>query len=145
MSEFTAPSGAKVKINVAPFLDAEDLKDSILQEIARQGIDLRFNLAKGKDQDIDFGAIINAALVVASSKEVRKSLNKCLIRCTYDGEKIVPETTFEKTEARQDYHDIQLACLKANLSPFFESLVSKLKPFMPVAPLPTAQTKKSQK
>lgn len=132
MPEIKVPSGAKVVINAAPFIDAEDLKDSILQEVSRRGLDLRLNLEKGKDQDIDFGGLISAALAVVASKEVRKALNKCLIRCTYNGEKIT-EATFEPVDRRKDYHDIQIACVKENVGPFFDGLVSKLKPLVPLA------------
>lgn len=124
--EFTSQSGAKVKINIADFEDTMDLQSAILKEAAKADFKIEgMNLSS----DVDMSGIIKAAMSVASSKEVREILFRCLVRCTYDGQKIT-KATFEDAEARKDYYEVVIACLKENLTPFFEGLFSKLSPFM---------------
>jgi hypothetical protein len=136
--EFTSQSGAKVKISPADFEDAMDLQSAILKEASKaefslDGVDLK--------SDIDLAGLIKAGMSVAASKDVREILFKCLVRCTYDGQKIT-KATFEPFEARKDYYEIVIACLKENLSPFFEGLLSKLSPFL--GQLKQAENQKSQ-
>ncbi len=108
MTDFIAPSGARIVINFAPWKNAKMLKNAIERELAR-----------GKGYDLA------TALMVDSSEEVDAALWPCLIRCTRNDEKIV-ETTFDSAEARKDYYDIIEACVKENLRPLAESLISKL-------------------
>lgn len=127
MADFTTKSGIKVKINPADFEDAMDLQSAILKEASKadfslEGVDLK--------SDIDFSGLIKAGMSVAASKEVREILFKCLARCTYDGQKIT-KATFESPDARKDYYEVVIACLKENLLPFFEGLISQLSPFIP--------------
>lgn len=126
MHEFKSTSGAKVKINPADFEDAMDLQSAIMKEVSKtdfkmDGIDM--------NNESSFGGLIKVAMSVASSKDVRDIIFKCLVRCTYEGQKITPKT-FEDVDARRDYYEIVIACLKENLSPFFEGLLSKLSPLM---------------
>lgn len=108
MAQFTAPSGAVIVINVAPWKNAKALKNAIEKEVAIGG---NYNLS--------------TALMVDSSEAVDAALWPCLIRCTRNDEKIVEET-FNDPNARQDYYDIVEACVKENLRPLAESLISKL-------------------
>ncbi len=120
MSEFTASSGAKVVIGMAPFADAMALKNCIARELA--GTNFNIDLAKLKDFDVSLFA--PAILTIDSSDAVYAALFKCLARCSYNGDKIT-EKTFEAEGARGDYYDIALASIKENLSPFFKNLASK--------------------
>lgn len=139
MTEFTATSGAKVKINPADFRSAMALKSSIAKEISNSDFEVSgFNLEK----DINIADFAKLALSVDSSPAVYKALFDCLARCTYDGQKIT-EATFEDINARKDYYEIVIACLKENLLPFFNGLVSKLNTIMDK--LPKGQTEESQK
>lgn len=129
MAEITTQSGVKVKLNPADFEDAMDLQSAILKEASKadfslEGVDLK--------SDIDFSGLIKAGMAVAASKEVREILFKCLARCTYDGQKIT-KATFEDAAARKDYYEVVIACLKENLLPFFEGLISQLSPFVGTA------------
>lgn len=136
MSEFTSTSGAKVHVRVAPFKDSMALKNAITKELSTKGIDLStltFKDENGKDKkigDIDtkelLSPIVNSVLALDSSDEVYRAVFKCLERCTYNGEKIT-ENTFEDVEARGDYYEILLSCLKENIFPFFGGLRSKFK------------------
>lgn len=107
MTEFIAPSGAKVVINVAPWVDAKILQKALLRELAIAG-------------EIS----LSAALMVAASDPVEKAMMVCLSRCLYNNQKII-DATFDKPEARADYYEIVLACGKENLGPLAESLRSK--------------------
>lgn len=125
MTEFTASSGAKVKVNPADFKDAMALKSAIAKELSKADFDLSLKM----DKDVNPADFAKMALAVDSSPVVYDCLFKCLARCTYDGQKIT-EATFEDVSAREDYYEIVLACLKENLSPFFKGLISKLSPFL---------------
>lgn len=106
--EIEVPSGAKVVINVAPWEDAVLLQQAISREMA-------------------MGAGFNFAtfMVVSSSPAVYSALMKCLVRCTYNNEKITA-STFNKEEARADYIPIVSACVKKNLGPLEAGLFSVL-------------------
>ncbi len=121
MSEFLASTGTKVVINVADFEDAVNLKNAVSKQLATAGI--KFDI---DPQKTDIGSILGAIMQVDSSPEVNALLWPCLVRCTYGGHKITKQT-FEPPDAREDYYDIVLACAKANLTPFFKSLISQLK------------------
>ena len=117
MPEFVAPSGATVVINDAPWSAAKALKKAIQREAALAGLKIDF------DQDVS--ALINVFMQVDGADTVDAALWPCLVRCTRNGEKI-QESTFDPTDARQDYYEIVFACLKANLGPLVESLFLKL-------------------
>lgn len=108
--EFIAPSGAKVVINSAPWRDAKQLKKAIEREIMVGGLN------------------IPTILMVDSSDAVDAALWPCLARCLRNDQKIV-EMTFDDLEARIDYYDIALECIKVNLGPLAERLRSKLQEF----------------
>jgi hypothetical protein len=117
MSEFTAKSGAKVVINVAPWADAKRLKAAIEKEASASGI--KFDLKA------DISTIVSTMLSIDSSPVVDAALWPCLARCTRADAKIT-EATFDKVDAREDYYEIMNACLLENFRPLFESLLSVL-------------------
>lgn len=117
MADLTVPSGAKVVIEPAPWQDAKKLKMAIQRELATSGLNLSLSS--------DVSSLISAFMSVDSSPAVDGALSKCLSRCTYNGEKII-ESTFDPEEARADYYDIVVTCLKVNLGPLVKSLSSKL-------------------
>jgi hypothetical protein len=100
--EFRTANGVEVKINMADFITSMKL-------IKSGAID----------------SIVQAILAADSSVEVEGALFKCLERCLYGNNKITRDT-FEPVEAREDYYEIVIACLKVNLLPFFKPLLSKL-------------------
>lgn len=109
MPSINVPSGARVVINTAPWKDAKILKQAVQREVALS--------AAG------FG--LETLFLVDSSEAVDIALQPCLIRCTYNDEKITDQT-FDSLESRADYYDIRIACLKENLGPLWESLRLKL-------------------
>ena len=127
MTEFvTAHSSKKVKIGIASFEASMDLKDAIFTEMANAGIKIDATKLDINNMDFDVGQLAAAALKVDSSKLVRKALFDCLIKSTYDKEKITT-ATFEDPAARADYYEIAFACIKENLAPFFSGLLLGLK------------------
>lgn len=135
--ELITAQGAEVKINIADFISSMKLKKAVVEAIKESNIDVaNIDLNNLKIGAID--SIIQAILTIDSSDKVDESLFKCLARCTYNGEKITKET-FESVEARKDYYEIIIACLKENLAPFFEPLILKLNS------LQEKMTQKSQK
>ena len=108
MGIVSVPSGAEVTINLASWEAAKALKKAIEREIAGNG-----------------GLNLATVLMVDSSDAVDAALMTCLARCLYNKEKIT-SVTFDKAEARGDYYDIAIACVKENLGPLAESLLSKL-------------------
>ena len=112
---FKAPSGAEIAINMAPWRDAKHLKNALEKETAALG-----SLPEGVQ---DMASIISM-LKIDSSPDFDAALWPCLARCTRNNEKITEET-FNDIEARRDYYEIVLACIKENLAPLVESLFSK--------------------
>jgi hypothetical protein len=108
-----AKSGAKIVINPAPFKDAKNLKNAIESESARSGVDIS-NLK-------NFGSLI---LLVDSSVAFNMAIAPCLLRCTRNDQKITDET-FDAIEARQDYYEILVACVKENVGPLLDGLFSQ--------------------
>lgn len=130
MPEIQVPSGKQVLINPAPFQDAMTLKSAIGKAISGSDVEISIDFAKElKTQEFDLASIVKLAALVDSDAAINEALMKCLIRCTYDGEKITMQT-FEPVEAREDYYPIVLACLKENIGPFFKSQLSRLLPAM---------------
>ena len=145
MSEIVVSSGATVKINPAPWGDTMALKAAIGKELA--GSDLKaFKMdmsVKLTEQDFNLADLAQVALSIDSSPAVYKALFACLGRCTYNGQRIT-EQTFEDENARQDYYEIVIECLRVNLSPFFKGLLSKLSPFLKRAEGQTQESPESK-
>lgn len=114
MVTFTAKSGAEIVINAAPWQDAKRLKAAIENEAAKSQVPTNFSAE-------NLSAVFGTALKIDSSPEVDAALWPCLIRCTRGGKKIV-ESTFDDVEARSDYYEIIMACVKENFLPFVGDL-----------------------
>lgn len=123
MIEFKATSGAKVKINVADFEDAQNLKFAIQKALKAEGFDMK---DIGDVMSSDMWPIAKLVMAVDCNKEVNDALWPCLVQCTRNSEKITKQT-FEPVDARQDYYEIVIACLKENISPLFVGVFAKLK------------------
>lgn len=113
MEFVSAFSKKPVVINLAPWKDAKILKMAVERAASGMAIDLE-----------DVATLTPLILKLDGSPEVDAALGPCLIRCLYDGEKIT-DTTFDKKEARADYYEVVIACIKENFGPLVESLSSK--------------------
>lgn len=136
MRELTTQSGVTVVINPAKLKVATALKNAIFREIGKSGIKLppdKIDLKTEITGEL-VETIVQPILLLDSSPEVEKAIFDCLIFCTYDHEKITYDT-FEDIEARADYYEVVIECIKDNLMPFFKNLVSKLKTLQPKSTL----------
>ena len=102
MTEIKTPTGATVVINPASFKEANTLKIAVLREDGTG----KFNIN-----------------TIDTSDAVLAAIWPCLARCTYNANKITPDT-FEKPETREDYYSVINACVVENLRPFMKGLIS---------------------
>lgn len=136
-NKFTATSGAQIVITHADFRSVMALKNAMVREIAKSGIDTASDISNMELSKV-VSLIPQAVMAVDSSDEFQAALFGCLKQCTRDGVKIT-EATFDDVSAREDYYEVVIECVKHNLSPFFKSLVQKFKAI--TASLPTADQK----
>ena len=115
MKEVKLPSGAILKIGLAPFRDGRELYQAVLNEA--KGIDIDAN------QEIDSNFFKNIACYLFASKDIEDKLSKCFEKCLYDGQRITEET-FEPEDARQDYFEVMILVAKENILPFGKALLS---------------------
>ncbi len=132
MREFQTKNGVEVVINFAGFKEASALKRAIGIELLKVNIDLDKidpnNIKSLMEVDITpdlINTFKNFILVLDTSPAVEKALFDCLVRCTYDHEKITKDT-FEDIEAIADYYEVALNCMRDNLTPFFKNHLSGL-------------------
>ncbi len=120
MKEVKLPSGAALKISEAPFSDAKNLYQAVLDEM--RAVNFGF--------DSDLTAVFkDLACIGFSSKKVDAALEPCMKRCLYNGLKI-DTSTFEKSEARKDYVSVCVAVLKENIEPFMNGLYAEFQTFL---------------
>lgn len=116
MREVKLPSGAVLKITLAPFADSKALLNAVLEE--SKG--LRVN----PEDEVDVNLFKDIFCSGLSSKKIEAALMVCMGRVLYNDRKIDGET-FEAEEARQDYI---MACFEVasdNIRPFMKSLFAE--------------------
>lgn len=117
MKEVKCPSGAILKVGVAPFTDAKALYQALLKEA--KGIAFH--------NKVELSSLYKDMFCAGfASAEIEKCLWKCMERCTY-GEKdlkISPDS-FEPVEAREDFLFVCMAVAEENVGPFVKSLYAE--------------------
>ena len=113
MREVPLPSGATLKVSMAPFKDAKALFQALAREW-KSADPMTLTNPAGQTQ------LFMAAF---ASTEVEKMLWPCLSRSLYNNAKIVPET-FEPEESRPDFIPVCLEVVTENVTPFMKSLFS---------------------
>lgn len=121
MTEFKLPSGAILKVTVAPFTESRSLYQAFLEEMRGLKID---DLA-----EIDVNLFKDLACVALASKKVEAALWVCMKRVTYNDLKVT-EDTFEPEAARDDYFKVCWEVARLNVSPFMKSLSAELSPIL---------------
>lgn len=133
MDDITLPSGAKLKITVAPFGDAHALLKAILKAV--KGLNLSPE-SLGVDMSLEglrtappsfLSQIIEKVLSIATSDEVEQALFKCCERSVYQGVRVTREIFDDPkigTQAREDYYQIAFKVIEANCKPFFKGAFS---------------------
>lgn len=117
MKEVQLPSGAILKIQLAPFADARNLYQAILAELKAVGIEAEVEIANTL-KDIFF--------ISFSSKLIDSLVWVCFKKCLYNDFKI-DNDTFEPEEARDDYIKALSEVARENVMPFFKSLFAEYK------------------
>jgi hypothetical protein len=124
MKEITLPSGAVLKINVAPFADAKALYQAVLEEFKSVHVDSKTDMSS---------VFKDFACSGFSSKKVEACLWECFKRCQYNrgnGDLKIDKDTFEPVEAREDYVTVCMAVAKENILPFMKSLYAEFHPLL---------------
>lgn len=117
MREVALPSGAKMKINVAPFASSKGLYQALLRELGVIQIDDNF----------DFKYFLKDVFCKGfSSPEVEHWIWKCLEKSLYNDARF-DNDTFEPVERRDDYMTVCVEVVKENVGPFLKSLYSYFK------------------
>lgn len=129
------PSGATLEVAPAPFAQAWDLYQAILEELkaipVRQGMDM-------------LGLFKDFLCHGFSSKYVLATMQPCLARCIYrrkgaaEGLKIDADT-FEPVECREDYMVVLKEVAWENAYPFGKSLYAEYQRFMAGQKTPESQ------
>lgn len=116
MEEKQLPSGAMLRISLAPFKDAKHLYQVFLQELR----------SVSPEKDVNLSLMKDALCLLFSSESFDAAMKPCLQRCLYNNVKI-DESLFEKEEAREDFMMLNVEVAYANLRPFMKhlALVSK--------------------
>lgn len=116
MKEVRLPSGAILKISVAPFAEAKALYQAILKELRTVQVNSKLDMA---------ALYKDLACAGFSSSEIEAAIWRCLGRCTYNdgkGDFKITEATFEPVKNRDDYLKVQVEVVKENVLPFVKSL-----------------------
>lgn len=114
------PSGAELRITLAPFAASKALYQAVLDEVKHLKIE--------GQTEIDFNLMKDLFCIGFSSQKIELALAECMKRCLYNGLKI-DKDTFESPDARQDYFTVCFEVGKANIEPFMKALMPKLQQF----------------
>jgi hypothetical protein len=121
LKEFELPSGAKLKLNIAPHADAKELYQAVLAEM--QSARLKFDFAEEQAN------LLKDVLCIGfSSKRIDAAVLQCLKRCTYNDARI-DGNTFEPEDARQDYIKVLSLVTWENIAPFMKGLFAEFNVF----------------
>lgn len=113
MRSHTLPSGAKLDLHPAPFTEARDLYQALMEELKSLKLD------PGAEVDVNFYK--DLVCTGLSSKKVEAALLKCMARSLYNGLRIT-DATFEPVQAREDYIPVCVEIVTENITPFMKSL-----------------------
>jgi hypothetical protein len=107
------PSGAELKIALAPFSEANALFKAIGAEMK--------NLKVEFDTEIDVNLLKDLVCSAVASDKIESCIWDCIKKSLYNDLKITKDT-FEPVDARQDYYVVLFEVAKENLAPFTKSL-----------------------
>lgn len=120
--EVNLPSGATLRIQLSPFVDAKNLYQAMLREIKKIKV----------SEDMKMGGLFkNLFCAGFSSPEVEAALWKCFQRCAYRGPRVgdqfekIGEDTFEPESARHDYFHVCAEVAQDNVGPFMKPLYAQ--------------------
>lgn len=117
MVEKDLPSGAKLKMSVAPFAVSRGLYQAVCEELKPLRIDPQAEIDLNLRKDLFCGFL--------ASKKIESALWPCLQRCLYNDLKI-DDSTFEAESSRQDYITVCWEVAQLNVIPFMKDLFAEL-------------------
>lgn len=126
----TLKSGATLDITRSPFVVGHKLFKTIAKEL--KGVDVKLGLKEGQTlgnltnfevSDEAINTVKDLFCTILSSQEVEDILWECMIKATYNGQKINREL-FDNDQAAEDYLEISKEVMSVNLIPFQKSLAS---------------------
>ena len=120
MKEVKLPSGAILKVGIAPFADSKELFQAVLAEMKS----LDFDLRKEADQATIVKLLKDLFCTGFSSKRVEAAFWVCFGRCLYNGHRGTDEV-FEPVSARQDFVEACMEVTRENIAPFMKSLYAE--------------------
>jgi len=121
MREVTLPSGAILRLGVAPFAVAKALYQALLKELKEIPISTKEEL----------GTVYQKLFCTGfSSTVVEDALKECFKASLYDGRDgkgalRISDDTFEPENRRQDYMKVCVEVAKENINPFAKSLYAE--------------------
>ncbi|MCI4444368.1 MAG: hypothetical protein JHC39_12775 [Lentimicrobium sp.] len=124
MKEIKLPSGATLKISLAPFAESKSLYQAILEELKFTDITPRMEVS---------AVFKNISFIAFSSKKIESCVETCFKRCLYDsgkGDLKIDSQTFESAENRIDYISAYTAVIEENITPFLSGLYVEFQRFM---------------
>lgn len=117
MKEFPLPSGAVLKVGLAPFADSKALFQAVMFEL--KGVQI---VSKS-----EVASLMKDLLMTGlSSNYIDAAVAKCMEKCLYNDMKI-DKDTFEPEAARGDYLFVIEKVATENLAPFLSPLFAKFK------------------
>lgn len=116
--EIELESKSKLLITLAPFKDAKELYQAVLEELKALKLDPQAEIDANFYKDLFCAGL--------SSKKIEAALWQCMKRCAYKGEKITDDT-FEDEKAREDYIPICFHVMEQNIKPFTKALSQQYK------------------
>ena len=115
MREITTENGMSLTVRPADFKDAMALKNAIMKQVAKDGVDLNIDVKSLQNMD-NLGSLISTVAGIDSSEEVQKALFSCLTQCTYNGFRITENLFDDHVDTRADYYEIMIECAKPSVS-----------------------------
>lgn len=121
MKEVKLPSGATLKLHLAPFT----VSKALYQAVAEEFKDLKLDPLA----EIDVNLYKSLFMTAISSKKIEACTWACMKKAIIDDLPITEET-FEPEAARDDYMTVCLEVARVNIAPFTKSLYAQYKPVL---------------
>lgn len=143
--KFTLKSGKELVVTLSDFETADELKNAIFRELRGLKLDKSImgeeigeldlaGLMKGAGNPALLSLLIDKALQLGSSKDVKAALFACFDKATYAGARLSAELFDDPSlgeSLRGDYFEVCVKVTEVNVGPFFAQTFSALKARLP--------------
>lgn len=114
-------AGKKVKLQSGAILVVNQVDFSLANKLYKHVAETFVHIQGDPSVGGMLGLLKGSAGLLVSNPKVEEATWECMKRCTYNGEKITPET-FEPKECRGDYVKVFVEVLMETTLPFMSSL-----------------------